>query len=329
MDTERGSVETVPLTSMMKKSYGEHLKEVVKKRVPAVFKDKVGFPPMRKWTHRIDMGDAQPMKKFGRPLTPLEHEAIRHFVDEGIKEGVIEDSDLPWSSLLLPVPKKDSMPCICVDYRALNQLTKPNAYPLPQIEESYQNLAGTKYFTSLDLQSGYWQVCLAEEDKEKTAFTCQYGHYQFRVMPFRLINTPTTFQNMMNDLLREFINKSAMVYLDDIIIFSQTEEEHIKNVLAIVRALEKEGLILNEAKCMWGQPSILYLGHIASGEGLCPNLDKIEAILKWPSCTTITEVRGFLNIAGYYRCFIWGFAKEVSPLYKLLEGSLCKGTPIH
>ncbi len=171
-DTKRGSVETFPLAGMMKKSYGKCLKEVVKKMVPVVFKDKVGFPPMCKWTHCIDVGDAQPIKKFGCPLTPLEHEAIRWFIDEGIKEGVIEDSDSLWSSPLLPVPKKDGTLCICVNYRALNQLMKPNVYPLPQIEESYQNLAGAKYFTSLDLWSGYWQAHLAEEDKEKTAFTC-------------------------------------------------------------------------------------------------------------------------------------------------------------
>ena len=309
-------------------TFGERLKAMVKKAVPSVFRDKVGFPPPRRWMHDIDVGDAKPLKRFGRPLTPLEHEAIKRFVDEGIKEGVIEPSESPWSSPLLPVPKKDGTTRICVDYRALNTLTKQNAYPLPRIDECYQNLAGAKYFTCLDLRSGYWQVRLTEEAKEKTAFTCRYGHYQFRVMPFGLTNAPATFQSMMNDILREYIDKCAMVYLDDIIIFSKNERDHIENVLAVVRELQNEGLVLNESKCEWGRSSILYLGHIASGDGLRPNPDKVSAILKWPSCSTITEVRGFLNIAGYYRRFIRGFAKEASPLYKLLEGSPRKGSPI-
>jgi hypothetical protein len=261
-------------------------------------------------------------------LTPLEHEAIKCFVEEGIKEGVIEPSDSPWSSPLLLVPKKDGTLWICVDFRALNKLTKPNAYPLPRIDECYQNLAGAKFFTSLDLCSGYWQVRLANDAKEKTAFTCRYGHYQFCVMPFGLTNTPATFQAMMNNILQEHIDRIVMVYLDNIIIFSKSEEEHIDNVLTIVAALQKEGLVLNEDKCKWGQTLVLYLSHIASGKGLRPNPDKVAAILQWPSCNTITEVCGFLNIVGYYQRFMKGFAKEASPLYKLLEGSLCKGTPI-
>ena len=232
-------------------------------------------------------------------MTPPEHKAIQSFIDDGLKEGVIEPSDSPWSSPLLPVPKKDGTSRICVDYRALNKLTKLNAYPLPRIDECYRNLAGAQFFTCLDLWSGYWQIRLTDDAKEKTAFTCRYGHFQFRVMPFGLTNAPATFQRMMNDILHDFIDRCAMVYLDDVIVFSQTEEEHIQNVLDVVHALHQHELILNEKKCTWGLLSILYLGHIASGKGLRPNPDKVDTILKWPSCSTITEVRGFLNIAGY------------------------------
>jgi hypothetical protein len=147
-------------------------------------------------------------------------------------------------------------------------------------------------------------------------------------MPFGLTNAPATFQRMMNDILHRYIDRCAMVYLDDIIIFSKTEEEHIENVLEIVRVLQEHDLILNEKKCMWGSTSILYLSHIASGKGLQPNPEKVEAILKWPACSNISEVRGFLNIAGYYRRFIRGFAKEASPMYKLLQGSPRRGSPI-
>ena len=147
-------------------------------------------------------------------------------------------------------------------------------------------------------------------------------------MPFGLTNAPATFQRMMNEILRKYIDRCAMVYLDDVIIFSKTEDEHIQNVLDVVRALHEQELILNEKKCKWGCTSILYLGHIASGKGLRPNPEKVEAIMDWPPCMTISEVRGFLNIAGYYRWFIQGFAKEACPLYKLLEGSPRRGTPI-
>jgi hypothetical protein len=244
------------------------LKKIIKEAVLSTFKDKVSFPPLRKWVHDIDIGDAKPLRKYGRPLTPPEHEAIQEFVNEGLKEGVIEPSDSPWSSPLLPVPKKDGTSRICVDFRALNKLTKSNAYPLPQIDECYHNLAGAKYFTCLDLRSRYWQIRLADDTKEKTVFTCRYGHFQFRVMPFGLTNAPATFQRMMNDILHRYIDCCTMVYLDDIIIFSKTEEEHIENVLEIVRVLQEHKLILNEKKCTWGSTSILYLGHIASGEGL-------------------------------------------------------------
>jgi hypothetical protein len=275
------SIRTNSDNSTNPEMFGERLKKIVKEALPTTFKEK-------------------PLRKYGRPLTPPEHEAIREFVDEGLKEGVIEPSDSPWSSPLLPVPKKDGMSHICIDFRALNKLTKSNAYPLPRIDECYCNLTGAKYFTCLDLRSRYWQIRLADDAKEMTAFTCRYGHFQFRVMPFGLTNTPTTFQRMMNDILRRYIDRCAMVYLDDIIIFSKTEEEHIENVLEIVRMLQGHDLILNEKKCMWGSTSILYLGHIASGKGLQPNPEKVEAILKWPACSNISEVCGFLNIAGYY-----------------------------
>jgi hypothetical protein len=258
----------------------------------------------------------------------VEHESIKEFVDAGLEEGVIEPSDSSWSLPLLLGPKKDGTLCICIDYWALNKLTKLNAYPLPCIDECYRNLNGVRYFTCLDLRSGYWQVQLADDAKEKTAFTCRYGHYQFRVMPFDLTNAPATFQRMMNEILRNFIDRCAMVYLDNIIIFSHTEDEHNQHVLDVVHKLHKHGLILNERKCEWGCTLLLYLGHITSGEGLRPNPENVEAILKWPSCSTITEVCGFLNIGGYYRRFMKNFVKTASPLYKLLEGSPRRGCPI-
>lgn len=148
-------------------------------------------------------------------------------------------------------------------------------------------------------------------------------------MPFGLTNAPATFQRMMNNILHDYIDRTAMAYLDDMSIFSKSEEDHIEPILEIARELQKHSLILNEKKCTWGHSSLLYLGHIASGKGLQLNPEKVDAILRWPACTTISEVQGFLNLAGYYCRFIQHFAKMASPMYKLLEGSMKGGSPIH
>ena len=150
------------------KRFNERIKCIIKENIPGIFRDKVGFPPLWKWVHDIDVGDAKPLRRYGWPLTPPEHEAIHSFINNGLKDGVIEPSKLPWFSPLLPVPKKDGMSRICVDYQALNELTKSNAYLLPRIDKCYCNLASARYFTCLDLRSGYWQIRLAEDVKEKT-----------------------------------------------------------------------------------------------------------------------------------------------------------------
>ncbi|TFY51092.1 hypothetical protein EVJ58_g10744 [Rhodofomes roseus] len=316
----------------LKKNLGERLKSMMKTNFGKIFRTKVGYPPSRpRWTHHIDTPSlpmGQTLCARGRPLSPLEHNAIREFVEEGLRDGIIEPSESSWSSPLLPVRKKDGKLRICVDYRALNAVTKRNAYPLPRIDDSYQNLAGAKYFTSLDLRSGYWQVRLADDAKPKTAFQTRFGHYQFRVMPFGLVNAPATFQNMMNDILRNFLDRFVMVYLDDIIIYSQTWEQHCNDVEQVLRCLADQDLVLNEDKCIWGARELVYLGHIVSGEGIRPNPDKISAVLSWPRPQTITQVRGFLNLAGYYRRFIKSMAKLARPILDLLKGNPRKGSNV-
>ncbi|TFY76683.1 hypothetical protein EWM64_g7327, partial [Hericium alpestre] len=173
----------------------------------------------------------------------------------------------------------------------MNTVTKKNAYPLPRIDDSYQNLRGARVFTSLDLHTGYWQA-------------------------------------MMNDVLRDYLDKFVMVYLDDVIIYSPDIRTHVQHVYRVLERLHLHGLVLNETKCSWAKEELLYLGHIITAQGIKPNPDKVKAILTWPTPTTITQVRGFLNIAGYYRRFMGGFAKLASPLYDLLHGSPGKGTPV-
>jgi hypothetical protein len=301
-------------------SFGAKLKAKAKKLVPRIFKKKIAYPPARPLDHSIDTGDADPGRTTGRPLSPPENDAVRVFTKEGFDNGFIEESSSPWSAPLPPVKKKNGTWRICVDFRALNRVTKKNAYPLPRIDESYCTLRDARYFTSLDLRSGYYQVRLLGSAKEKTAFTCRYGHFQFKELPFGLTNAPATFQNVMNATLAKYIDKSCMVYLDDIIVYSRTKREHEQHVLEILRALEDAGFVLSEEKCEWAQPELPYLGHIISGEGVRVNPEKVSAINDWKRPENITELRGFLNIAGYYRRFIKGFAKIASALYNLLKG---------
>lgn len=312
-----------------KLSLGAKLKAYASKKFKKIFRKKVGYPPNRKWNLNIDTGDAQPIRITSRPHSPPEQEIIKKFIEDGLKDKTIEPSTSPWSAPLLLVPKKDGKTRVCVDFRALNRVTRRNAYPLPRIDDSYQTLAGARFFTTLDLKSGYWQVRLHPDAVEKTAFTCRYGHYQFRVMPFGLTNAPALFQQMMNEILHSHIDICAMVYLDDVIIYSATENEHVRNVLAVLQLLEQHNLVLNLEKCTWALPSIPYLGHIVSGNGISPNPDKVRAIMEWPRPQTVTTTRGFLNLAGYYRRFIHNFAKIAAPLYDLLRGSPKKGTPIN
>ncbi|TFY51095.1 hypothetical protein EVJ58_g10743 [Rhodofomes roseus] len=303
------------------KGFGEKLRERAKRRFPRLFRERMGPPPADRWAHDIKTGDAKPRRIPGRPLSPPEHEEMRKFVDEGLRDGIIEPSRSPWSSPPLLVPKKDGTSRPCIDFRYLNDVTEKDAYPLPRIDDSYQVLAGARHFTALDLMKGFWQIPLTQSARAKTAFTCRYGHFQFRVMPFGLCNAPATFQAYMNHILRDALDSFVMVYMDDIIIFSRTKEDHVRHVEWVLSRLDDEGLVLSEKKCVWAAEELLYLGHIVNSDGIRVNPDKVKAIIDWPRPANITEVRGFLNIAGYYRRFIKGFAKLADVLYDLLKGN--------
>ena len=318
----------VPPPSSRVSQLGQKLHKRFKNMFPALFREKVRFQPNRRWTHRIDTGDSAPIKSRGRPLSPPEHDAVKTFVDDGLRDGIIEPSESPWSSPILLVRKKTGEYRICVDYRKLNAATKKNAYPLPFIADCYQRLSGARHFSLFDLKSGYWQVPIAPDDRAKTAFTCRQGHFQFKVMPFGLCNAPATFQGMMNEILREYIDDFVLVYLDDIIVFSRDEEAHERHIQLVLSRLAKHDLVLSESKCHWAASEVEYLGHIVSGNGVRVNPNKVTSIVNWPTPDNITQVRGFLNLAGYYRRFITGFAKIASPMYDLLQGSPRKGSAI-
>lgn len=229
----------------------------IKKKYPDCFNEDIVISN-HPWKHGIDTGDARPLKTHGLPHSPVEHAVVRQFVEDGLKQGIIEPSSSPWSAPLIIIKKPDGSTRVCVDYRGLNSVTKKNAYPLPRIDDAYQFLCGANYFSTLDLKSGFWKIPMEDSDKCKTAFTCRMGHYQWKVMPFGLCNAPATFQTVMNNILAPYVDKFALVYLDDIIIFSKTEKEHYEHIGKIMEVLSSNKLVVSEKKCKWFKSSLLF-----------------------------------------------------------------------
>ncbi|PIL34997.1 hypothetical protein GSI_02784 [Ganoderma sinense ZZ0214-1] len=297
--------------AMAAKNLGERIRSKAKEKFPWLFCSKVKYDeiPKGRVTHTIDTRDAQPVRARGRPHSPPEHEEVCQFMEDGLRDGIIEPSESPWSAPIIFAKKKDGTNRICVDYRRLNAVTVKNAYPLPRIDDTYQHLHGARFFTMLDLKSGYWQIPIDPASWEKTAFEMRYGQYQFRVMEFGLCNAPATFQRFMNNVLRPYLDRCAMVYLDDIIIYSPTEQQHVQDVMCVLSALHSNSLVLNEKKCRFASPKIEYLGHIISVDGVRPEPKKVAAITDWPVSDN-------------------GFARAAGPLYELLKGSPHKGAPV-
>jgi hypothetical protein len=228
-------------------------------------------------------------------------------------------SDIPWSSPVVLVRKKNGDLRFCVDYRKLNDVTRKDCFPLPRIDDTLDMLAGVKWFSTLDLKSGYWQVDLHPDDKEKTAFSTGQGLWQFTVMPFGLCNAPATFERLMETVLRGLTGESCLVYLDDVIVVGHTFQEHLLNLRKVLQRFREARLKLNPEKCQLLQKEVRYLGHIVSPEGVTTDPEKLEAVREWPTPRNKHEVRSFLGLCTYYRRFIFGFADIAKPLTRLTE----------
>ena len=238
---------------------------------------------------------------------------------EMLVDGVAEPSESPWASPIVLVNKKEGSVRFCVDYRALNKVTKRDVYPLPRIDDLLGALDGMRYFSSLDLKSGYWHISMAEQDKEKTAFITPGGLYQFRVMPFGLTNAPATFQRMMDLVLAGIKWQHCLVYLDDVLVFSRSFDEHLEHLVSVFDRLRKAGLKLAPKKCHICRMQVHYLGHVVSARGISVDPAKTSALALFPVPMSVENVRSFLGIAGYYRRFILNFASRAEPLSALLR----------
>jgi hypothetical protein len=212
---------------------------------------------------------------------------------------------------------------MCVDYRALNKNTIKNKYPLPHISELFDQTQGARYYSKIDLRSGYHQVRIADEDVQKTAFRTRYGHFEFLVLPFGLTNAPATFMHLMQTIFRPFLDDFVIVFLDDILIYSKTLEEHKKHIEQVLELLRQNKLYAKKSKCEFFKRSIEFLGHTLSGSGKGMQEDKVKAIREWPVPKNASEIRSFLGLAGWYQEFVKGFSAIVAPISELTH----KDTP--
>jgi transposase InsO family protein len=279
------------------------------------FRDALGHctvgEPLRILTH----GPPISQKAYRQPL--VRRQIVEEEVQKMLRDGVIRPSQSPWSSPITLIGKPDGSIRFCVDYRKVNAVTERDSYPIPHIQELLDTLQGSKIFTTLDLRSGYWQVDLHPDDIPKSAFICHCGLYEFTRLPFGLVNAPSQFQRLMNMVLSEHIGKICLVYIDDIVIFSKTKEEHRKHVQMVLDTIAAAGLTLKMKKCHFGQEKVRLLGYNISAEGISAQEDKVAAIRDMDPPTDVKALQRFLGMANYYRQTIQNYADIAEPLVRL------------
>lgn len=278
-----------------------------------------GLPPDRgRPRFKIELAkEAEPHKKGIYRLSESESQELLRQIRDLIEKGFIQPSTSPWGAPVLFAAKKDGGLRLCIDYRALNKQTVKNCYPLPRIDEIFDNLRQASIFTSLDLRSGYHQIRLDSESIPMTAFRTKYGLFEFLVLPFGLTNAPAAFMNLVNDILRPFIDKFVSAYLDDILIYSKTKAEHVQHLRQVFEKLREHKLYAKTSKCKFGRTSVDFLGHVVSTKGFEMERVKVEAIQKWPTPKTKRDVQSFLGMVNFYRRFIKDMATVAKPLTEL------------
>jgi len=279
-----------------------------------------GLPPARSVDHRIELkpGSA-PTNRPTYRMSPTELDEVKKQIDQLMESGFIRPSKSPFGAPLLLVKKKDGTMRMCIDYRALNDITIKNSYPLPRIDELFDRLQGAKIFTKIDLRNGYHQIRIYSSDVEKTAFRSRYGHFEFLVLPFGLTNAPATFMQLMHDIFRPLLDRSVLVFIDDILVYSNNIEDHRQHVREVLELLRKNQLYAKASKCELFKSRVEFLGHVIDDSGLHMMEDKVEAILKWPPLKSVSEVQSFIGLVGYYRKFIRMFSEIAAPLTQLTQ----------
>ncbi|GKC65543.1 putative reverse transcriptase domain-containing protein, partial [Tanacetum coccineum] len=313
-------LENVTTKETEDKSEKKRLEDVsIVRDFPDVFpEDLLGLPPTRQVEFQINLiPGAALVARAPYRLAPSEMKELSEQLKEISDKGFIRPSSSPWGAPVLFVKKKDGSFRMCIDYRELNNLTVKNRYPLPRIDDLFDQLQGSSVYSKIDLRSCYHQLRVREEDIPKIAFRTRYGHYEFQVMPFGLTNAPAVFMDLMNRVCKPFLDKFVIVFIDDILIHSKNKKEHEKHLKVVLELLKKEKLYAKFSKCEFWIPKVQLLGHVIDSQGIHVDPTKIESIKDWESPKTPTEIRQFLGLAGYYRRFIEGFLKIAKSMTKL------------
>ncbi|KAL0536373.1 hypothetical protein IC582_025320 [Cucumis melo] len=295
--------------------------EPVVRDYPDVFLEELpGLPPHREVEFVIELEPGTvPISRAPYRMAPAELKKLKVQLQELLDKGFIRPSVSPWGTPVLFVKKKDESMRLCIDYIELNKVTVKNIYPLPRIDDLFDQLQGATVFSKIDLQSGYHQLRIKDGDVPKTAFRSRYGHYGFIVMPFGLTNAPTVFMDLMNRVFREFLDTFVIVFIDEILIYSKTEAEHEEHLRMVLQTLWDNKLYAKFSKCEFWLKQVSFLGHMVSKAGVSVDPAKIEAVTSWPRPSTVSEVRSFLGLAGYYRRFVENFSRLATPLTQLIR----------
>jgi hypothetical protein len=279
-----------------------------------------GMPVDRELEFVIELEPGvRPISKTPYRMAPAELKELKIQLQDLLSKRFIQPSVSPWGAPVLFVKKKDGSLRLCVDYRDLNRVTVRNKYPIPRMDDLFDQLHGAEVFSKIDLRSGYHQLKIREDDVPKTAFRTRYGHYEFLVMPFGLTNAPAAFMDLMNRIFQPFLDHFVVVFIDDILVYSRSPEEHAAHLRTVLQILREKRLYAKWSKCEFWLNSVSFLGHVVSREGISVDPSKIEAINSWGSPTSVAEVRSFLSLAGYYRRFVENFARIAKPLTSLTQ----------
>ena len=301
---------------------GTRLEDIptVKEFLDVFLDDLSGLPPDRAIEFVIELVPrTEPISIPPYRMDPAELKELKAQLEELLSKGFIRPSTSPRGAPVLFVKKKDGSLRLCIDYRQLNRATICNQYPLPRIDELFDQLHGSRVYSKIDLRSSYHQLRVRENDVSKTAFRTRYGHYEFLVMPFGLTNALAAFMDLMNRVFNPYLDKFVIVFIDHILVYSGSPEEHIEHLRTVFQILRERQLYARFSKCQFGLDKVAFLGHVILVEGVSVDPQKIEAIVNWKQPMNVSEVRSFLGLAGYYRKFVKGFSKIETLLTNLLK----------